>query len=152
MDPVRWRQLLPIYLAFVLAFPLGMAWVEVRAPGGPTLCAFRVLTHLDCPGCGLTRAYRAMGRLDVAGAFQYNPLGPALFTATVLLWGFAVVMVGTRGRIRLPAWWPAAQPRVLWVAVVLYLGVGFVRIAYEITHPPPPPVSISPWFGGTHTR
>ena len=64
MDPVRWRQLLPIYLAFVLAFPLGMAWVEVRAPGGPTLCAFRVLTHLDCPGCGLTRAYRAMGRLE----------------------------------------------------------------------------------------
>jgi hypothetical protein len=152
MDPARWRVLMPWYLAFLLAFPLGMAWVETRPLGGGTWCAFREATGLDCPGCGLTRAYRAMGRLDVAGAFRYNPLGPALFAATVLAWGCAIAMVGTRGRLRPPGWWPAARPWILWGALALYLGVGFARIAVEITHPPPHPGTSTPWFGGRDTR
>lgn len=36
-------------------------------------CAFRVVTGLACPGCGLTRAAHAMLHGDVAGAFSLNP-------------------------------------------------------------------------------
>lgn len=37
-------------------------------------CPFKVLTGLDCPGCGLTRAFRAALHFDFVAAFQYHPL------------------------------------------------------------------------------
>jgi len=39
-----------------------------------TLCPFKALTSLPCPGCGMTHAFLALGRLDFAAAFAYNPL------------------------------------------------------------------------------
>lgn len=37
-------------------------------------CPIRLLTGISCAGCGLTRAYKALLQLDVAGAFYYHPL------------------------------------------------------------------------------
>ncbi len=37
-------------------------------------CPFRKLTGLLCPGCGNTGAARALLHLDIATAFQRNPL------------------------------------------------------------------------------
>lgn len=42
-------------------------------------CIFHVLTGLDCPGCGNTRAAQALMRLDFAAAFGYNLLFPVEF-------------------------------------------------------------------------
>jgi len=41
---------------------------------GRVLCPFRALTGLPCPGCGITNAFLALGRLDFAGAYARNPL------------------------------------------------------------------------------
>ncbi len=38
------------------------------------LCPFKAATGLPCPGCGMTHAFLALGRLDLAGAFAANPL------------------------------------------------------------------------------
>jgi len=38
------------------------------------LCPFKALTGLPCPGCGMTHALLALGRLDLAGAYALNPL------------------------------------------------------------------------------
>ena len=38
------------------------------------LCPFKALTGLPCPGCGITHAFLALGRLDFAGAWAANPL------------------------------------------------------------------------------
>jgi hypothetical protein len=134
-----WRHMLPLYLAFIIAFPLAMAWVECRPLQGPTICLFRQVTHFDCPSCGLTRAFRAMGRLDVRGAIGYNPLGPALFVATCLGWGYAVAFVLSRGCLQLPRWWLRWRLTLLWIALTIYFTVGIGRIMYEVHHPPPPP-------------
>jgi hypothetical protein len=60
-----------------------------RAPAF-TLCLFRGLTGIPCPGCGLTRAAIALLRGDWAAALLLHPLALVLaFEAGALwlLWG-----------------------------------------------------------------
>jgi len=128
----------PVYLLFVLAFPAGMAAVELLPASDTTICGFRVIAGLDCPSCGLTRAFRAMGKLDAAGAFRYNPLGPAVFLGALALWSYAIGMICTGGRLCLPAWWQRHQVRIAWMALAIFLLAGIGRIGYELRHPPPP--------------
>lgn len=47
-------------------------------------CLFVGLFGIPCPGCGITRAYIALFRLDFAAAFAYNPMFwavPILYTS-----------------------------------------------------------------------
>lgn len=37
-------------------------------------CPIKAIFHIDCPGCGLTRAFWAALRLDFKTAFSYHPL------------------------------------------------------------------------------
>lgn len=141
-----WKSYFPFYLVFVLAFPLSMVWVETHALHGPTICLFRQLTGLDCPSCGLTRAFRAMGHLDVIGAFRYNPLGPLFFSGTVIAWVYATAQVLTRGKIKAPCWWLRWRSRLFYLGVTLFLVLGFARILFELRHPPAPPKPIELHF------
>lgn len=139
MMDLRYRRIwLPFHLLFLLAFPLGMMYVESRPPAQTTTCIFRLTTGLDCPSCGLTRGFRAMGRLDVRSAFRYNPLGPAVFLGALAYWCYVAGMVITGGRVQLTPWWQRYQARILWSALAIFLLVGMGRIGYELRHPPPP--------------
>ena len=51
-----------------------------------TICLFKNVTGLPCPGCGLTHSFCALGKGDVAGAFGYHQLGPPLFLFLLILW------------------------------------------------------------------
>ncbi len=53
--------------------------------GLPTLCPFRLLTGLPCPGCGMTRSLVALTHGDVLGALFFHPLGPIVALALVAL-------------------------------------------------------------------
>lgn len=44
-------------------------WAAMRWP-----CVIRSITGLPCPGCGLSRAWLAMLRLDLLSAFRYHPM------------------------------------------------------------------------------
>lgn len=37
-------------------------------------CVYLKYFHVICPGCGMTRAIRALVRLDFVGAFRYHPM------------------------------------------------------------------------------
>lgn len=39
----------------------------------------------ECPGCGLTRSFVAMGSGNLAGAILLNPLGPVLLAGVIAL-------------------------------------------------------------------
>ncbi len=58
--------------------------------GLPSVCAFRRLTGLPCPGCGLTRSWvlTAHGRLGHAS--ERHPFGPPTFLASRCSWCCAV--------------------------------------------------------------
>ncbi|MBO6254499.1 MAG: DUF2752 domain-containing protein [Bacteroidaceae bacterium] len=47
-------------------------------------CPIKFLTGVSCMGCGMTRAYLSLLRLDFAGAFRYHPLFPIPAIAAVL--------------------------------------------------------------------
>ncbi|MBQ7968884.1 MAG: DUF2752 domain-containing protein [Clostridia bacterium] len=37
-------------------------------------CVFREYLGIQCPGCGMTRAYASLLKLDVVSAFKYHPM------------------------------------------------------------------------------
>jgi hypothetical protein len=45
----------------------------------PPLCAMKRYTGVDCPGCGLTRSFIALGHGRWSEALAYNPAGPLWF-------------------------------------------------------------------------
>ena len=47
-------------------------------------CPIKFLTGVSCMGCGMTRAYLSLLRLDFAGAFRYHPLFPIPIIAAIL--------------------------------------------------------------------
>jgi len=71
-------------------------------------CLFRLLTGLQCPGCGTTRALHHLLHGDVAGAFSLNPM---LFVAVP----FAGAATASRRLATHPVTgWAAAVVTVLW--------------------------------------
>jgi hypothetical protein len=62
----------------VVAAAVAIGNIPALMPGVP-LCPSVILFHRQCPGCGLTRSFAAIGRGALAEASALNPLGPVLF-------------------------------------------------------------------------
>lgn len=113
-------------MAALLAVGLLYFLYEVVEIGCPVL----FVTGLPCMGCGMTRAFSALLRLDFAAAFAYHPL--------VLLMPFLAAAVLLRKRI------PARLWRALWVTVVvLFIAVYVLRLCA-----PGDPVVYVQWENG----
>ncbi len=59
---------------FVLAYAGLVALLAYSRIG----CVIRFLLRIPCPGCGLTRAYLALFRGDLAAAFRWHFMFPAV--------------------------------------------------------------------------
>lgn len=70
-------------------FAASALWRPSELPG-LVLCPFRALTGLPCPGCGMTRAFCALGHGELSQAFGFNALGPFVFAAALLVWAHAL--------------------------------------------------------------
>ena len=78
-------------------------------------CPFKLFLHVECPGCGMTRAIISVLKLDFRQAFAYHPLFPI-----VILGGVYYVF-----RIQFQKWFHigAKQENVmLLVAGLIFLG------------------------------
>lgn len=73
----------------------------MAAPWVPAVCPTRLLFHVPCPSCGLTRAARCVLHADLAGATRMHPLWWAVFPFLAVLAGLEAttyVRTGTMGR------------------------------------------------------
>lgn len=61
---LKWKLLVLGLFAVLVA-----VWIILQLP-----CVIRYVTGLICPGCGMTRAWLAVLRLDIGGAFQQHPM------------------------------------------------------------------------------
>lgn len=85
-------------LAWILAgatLALGAAWLARGAASGlEPCCAFRRLTGIGCPTCGMTRAMVLLLRGDARGAFAAHPLALPFLIEIAVAWliaGAAIV-------------------------------------------------------------
>lgn len=71
------RSILKIYgwiLAVGFAYVLWLRYTGIGIP-----CLLNSATGLLCPGCGVSRMFLALLKLDFAGAFRYNAAALGLF-------------------------------------------------------------------------
>jgi hypothetical protein len=81
-------------------------------------CVFHVMTGLDCPGCGTTRALHALLHADIGAAFRFNPMLFALFA--VFAFALPSLIRGLRPRFVYTPWFG-------WTSVVVVIGWWIVR-------------------------
>lgn len=72
-------------------------------------CLFRLFFGVSCPGCGLTRAYRALINLDLKNAFYYHPL----------FWTIPIIIV---------LYYKKVNDKVLVLFIILFLLVYIIRL------------------------
>lgn len=75
VDASLTSRLLTLGVVVALA---GTAWRTGAVNDGPTICPFRLLTGLPCPGCGTTRALTALSAGDLSAALSLNPVAVGL--------------------------------------------------------------------------
>ena len=93
----------------------------VDPAGGPTICPFKAMTGLDCPGCGATRAVHQLLNGHVMAALDLNVFAVVLLPFAAW-WCFAALVRGFGG----PSWRAVTIPRAwlpLTIAVVVVFGV-----------------------------
>jgi len=87
-------------------------------------CAFRLLTHLPCPFCGMTTGFAWMAQGEVRAAANANLMAPAGFVATCVL-----ALLGLFGVVTGRGWLPAALahprfPKWLLAAILAFWAVN----------------------------
>jgi hypothetical protein len=84
---------------------------------------------MPCAGCGLTRAFVALGHGHVHAALDFNLLSPLLF-AWMLSWWLLTVMALVRHR--------PIPPMPIWLVRVAFFGLGgywLARLIYFAAQP-----------------
>jgi hypothetical protein len=75
--------------------------VDPNEPGSYGACPFRLVTGLDCPGCGTLRSIHALLGGDLGRALDHNLLTVVLVPVLVAVW-FRWLASSRTGEARLP--------------------------------------------------
>src|SRR6185312_1252984 len=109
----------PAVAGAAYALVAAQAYHPLIPESGPTLCPFRFLTGLPCPGCGMGHALVFAWRGDFAASFHSHPLGIPLLAIWTgwLLWGALNL---SRGKEFSEGFVPALRrPGASWAMLVL---------------------------------
>ncbi|HSQ65080.1 MAG TPA: DUF2752 domain-containing protein [Polyangiaceae bacterium] len=125
--PIRRRIARASLYVVVLAAFAGMML------SGVFQCPVARLTHHPCPGCGSTRAVRALLSLDFGAAFRFNPAAPlvaACIGALALegLWLVARDGDASRLAMRPPGSWALRALVVAMFAQFVIWGLRFLGL------------------------
>ncbi len=110
-----------ILAAIVLAGSLILAYTRLPGPA----CYFRLLLHVPCPGCGLTRSLESLWHGHPLTSFRYHPLGIPIFAICV-----AAVVHGVRHGANRPFRIPGMSLRNVFL---LFAAVWLIRLAFALS-------------------
>ena len=104
----------------------GAAYLFVFEPGRTgffPVCPFRLVTGLNCPGCGTARGLHQLLHGNFVAAFEFNPL--LILTLPLLSYFlFAYTRSAITGRA-MPQF--CISPRYIWMFMALVLGFWVFR-------------------------
>jgi hypothetical protein len=101
-----------------------------------TICGFKNLTGLPCPGCGLTHSFCEIGKGHMASAFAWNWLGIPLFLMMILIWCKALFILTRQYRPAFALDKLAARLRPLRLTAIAFAVYGIGRIIYIFLYNP----------------
>ncbi len=92
----RWTSF-PAVAGAAYAAVVVQAVRPILPESGATLCPFRLLTGLPCPGCGMGHALVFALRGDFSGSWRFHPLGLPLLALWTAWLGWGAINLA-RGR------------------------------------------------------
>lgn len=101
-----------------------------------TICGFKNLTGLPCPGCGLTHSFCALGKGDLGSAFAFNALGPLLYLLFALMWVRALLVLANKTEPVAAIDRMASRFKLIRNLVILFGVFGVARILFLIVSQP----------------
>jgi hypothetical protein len=101
-----------------------------------TICGFKNLTGLPCPGCGLTHSFCEIGKGHVAGAIAWNWLGIPLFLLMVLIWLKALFILTNQYKPAFVLDRLAARIKPMRLTAIAFAIYGIGRIVYIFLYNP----------------
>ncbi|HEV8630441.1 MAG TPA: DUF2752 domain-containing protein [Thermoanaerobaculia bacterium] len=87
---------------------------------GFSFCAWRRVTGIPCPGCGMTRAMAALARGELGAALHLHPFAPLVLAEAAALWGAIGHALSRGGALVLPSW--------LLERLVVWQGAAFIAL------------------------
>ena len=90
-------------------------------PPLPVTCASRLVLGMECPACGLTRAFIAISHGEIHQAWRFNPAGflVYLFVLIQVPWQTMQMIRIRRGQRPWEAWWYFFFPLAIGMALLL---------------------------------
>lgn len=121
-------------MAIVGAFVLGInrtdhiatPWLGVQMP---SVCQFRNVTGLDCPGCGLTRAFVSIAHGRITEAIGYNGASLLVFAFVMLQIPYRITQIWRIRTGREELHWPRTTNVVLIVVAAAMFAQWGLKLA-----------------------
>ncbi|MFQ3582474.1 MAG: DUF2752 domain-containing protein [Chloracidobacterium sp.] len=112
-------------LVFTTAVFVVSLWY--RPPDVPTLslCTLKVTTGIDCPTCGLTRAFCALAKGEWQRALHFHPMSPVIFALFGWWWLRCLLyLLGKHVWVKqVEAWFPPFLTMLIVVVGILFSWV-----------------------------
>ena len=100
----------------ILSLLIG-SYVIIASLFSSTICLFKNITGIPCPGCGLTRAYLALFDGNLNEAFKYHPL---FFLPIVLI----IILIYNKIRINRYI----INDKIIMICIIIILAVYIFRM------------------------
>ena len=114
-------------LFFLVIIILGSFIFEATPANGITFCPYKLITGIDCPGCGMTRSWVHLVAGSFTEAVRFNPFGPILFTLAVFKVIFLSFEVYKKRWLVITPWEKVKVPFMSAVAIGM-IGLGIYRL------------------------
>lgn len=87
----------------------------------PIPCLFHKITGLKCPGCGITRMFVSLLKLDIITAFNYNPLCFIYLILAILYLNYYSICIITKNK-------PKKINQKIWtILLIITILFGIIR-------------------------